>query len=245
MMPQVQRSGDMINPEKVIASFNVRRNYDYKSDMPAKGSYIEPFGYFSDYTIDEQPGYNVIRMAFSDSATTGSSSASRNDRKAGDVVWSKSFSSFERDIRLHPKYKTYWSYYLASAPGVSQSPSWALERTDNILSVEERLKYKWVSDIDSIPEGWACCVDREKTADNYLAMSGIFTSTTYYSNYDAAEADVIEEVDFSLPPYPKLKDKNIQHYLITNSAAGGDGNLFTLINSWQYWSEGYDTDIYS
>lgn len=245
MMPQVQRTGDMITPEKTIASFSVRRNYNYLADMPANGSYIEPYGYFKGYTLDESPGYNIIRMEFSGDVTTGQSSASRNDRKPGDVVWQFAMNAFERDIRLHPNYKTYWSYYLCAAPGIATTlPYWSMTATDNILSVADRIKYKWVSDIDSIPEGWACIQQRKKTAESYYDAAITCTRTTYYSNYDTAEANLYISVHLECPPRSTIGDKTASHWLLVGSNPSADGNLFTVVDSWQYWPHGYDTEIY-
>lgn len=244
-MPEVNRSSENGAIEKVSVSYNLPKGYEWREELPSVGAYCEGFGYYTGYQFTESPGYDIIRMNFAAQPT--SDLPSRDNRKAGDVVWNFHLFNYERDIRLHPNYLTYWSYNLAAKKGITAVPEWGETAEDITIPDADKEKYRWVADTNEIPEGWGVCLKRLYTFESYKRFTATATCTSYYKDYESAKNAVLSiPCSLSVPAtsIPGCSSE-ANKWMIEDVAVSGDGDLFTLTEIASYNEDGWVTEVYN
>jgi hypothetical protein len=247
-MPEVSRSSDNGAIEKVSVSYNLPKGYEWREELPGVGSYCEGFGYYSGYQFTESPGYDIIRMNFT--AQPSTDLPGRDSRKAGDDVWSIHYMTYERDLRLHPKYKTFWNYNLAAKKGTDTKPSWSETVEDITIPDADKDKFRWAADTNEIPEGWGVIQKRKYTFDSYKDFTVTATGTSYFKDFASAKSGGAGEI---MPAHLGLPSiaipgclMTLQCWMVEDINISGDGDLFTVQISLQYNQDGWEnTEIYS
>lgn len=257
-MPEKTYSSENGAIEKVTASFNLPKDYDWRGELPAVGDYIEPYGYYTGYTVSYDAAYAIVRMSFSASPAT--ESPSRENRKDKDIVWSFHLYTYEKDLRLHPDYKTWWNYNLAVSQEVNDADIAILNSTGmiggynvktatdiTITDADLIQKIRWVADTSEIPAGWAVAVTRQYTFDAYKDFSGNATKIEYFKTYQAAsDAAAMAPAKLQAPTMKiPLTTQENGDWMIDDISCGGDGDLYTLTTIYQFYSEGWTPEIYT
>lgn len=84
-------------------------------------------------------------------------------------------------LESHPDYRAAWNHFLAASPSMQASPSWALERENTQLSIQEAECYAWIDAPGDVPtvggQRWRIVVSPE--------MPGV-------TSYDVATYTVVE-----------------------------------------------------
>jgi hypothetical protein len=166
--------------------------------------------------------------------------------------------TYERDLRLHPKYKTFWNYNLASGPNATQSDidaaiasiGFGKTATDITLTVAQKPKFRWVADTNEIPEGWGVIQKRKYTFDSYKDWTVTATGTSYFKDFASAKSGMAGEIMPSHLGLPSIAIPGclmtLQCWMVEDINLSGDGDLFTVQSSLQYNQDGWEnTEIYS
>jgi len=184
----------------------------------------------------------------------------RDSRKAGDVVWAFHLFTYDRDLRLHPLYKTIWNYSLAISQDVSTEQANSLKTTGKIdgydfdastatditiQNKELRKKIRWVQEASELPESWSICIEREFTFDAYKSMTGTVTRTTYYSDVNTARKHLSIPASLECPKVYPAGTSNLQRdWMIEDSSANSDGDLAVEVTTYQYYEDSWSEKIY-
>lgn len=261
-MPDLQRSSENGNIEKVTVNYNIPHGYDWKSELPSTGAYCEGFGYYQGYQVTESPGYDIIRLGFTTEPTTNS--PSRDNRKSGDTVWQIHLYTYERPLELHENasgvkdYKIWWNHSLAVSAEVTDAEVTALKSTGIIsgfnaktatdLTISKALlkKLRWVTDASGLPDGWTIGLTRKYTFDSYKDWAGTVTGTAYFKDMDAAFEAIASPPAVLMKPVINVPQcvMDVNKWMLEDVNAGSDGDLATLTATFSYYQQGFYSEIY-
>ncbi len=255
-LPEITYNNDDGQEERITAAYNLPKGYDWRSELPVLGAPLDGLGFYSGYTFESRPGYDILKLhsTQSDSVDNGDS-PSRENKKNNDSYWTYHLYLYERDIRLHPSYRTWWSYTLAAGPLASTSDistaiaanGWAKTATDINLTAAQKSKFRWVENAAEIPEGWGSCLVRKYTAEAYKALTATAVRTFYYKSKKLADQVAVNFLPGTLAgPATTIPGcpSTATNWMIEDVNFGVDGKLFTLTIALQYNKEGYITEIY-
>lgn len=255
-LPEITYSNENGLEERITASYNLPKDYDWRSELPPLGSPLDGLGFYTGYSFESRPGYDILKLhaAQSDSLENGEL-PSRENKKSNDSYWLYHLYLYERDIRLHPSYRTWWSYTLAAGPNASTSDistaiatnGWAKTATDINMTADQKKNFRWVENPAEMPEGWGACLQRKYTADAYKALTATAVRTYFFKNRKLSDAMAVKYLPGELAA-PAITIPGCAtapaNWMIDDVALGVDGKLYTLTVSLQYNKDGYIREIY-
>jgi len=160
-----------------------------------------------------------------------------------DPIYSLSDGGLEKELETHPDYKTNWNYCLAAEKTVTSSPSWWLTATDLSMSSSDGEKYRWVTDSNSIAEGWYILKEAQKQGiQSYILPSPTVTTTIYYARESDAN-NAANKVGQKETP-PKTFGVIGGEWLVIGAEKNEERNWHVVRKTYQ-WANSWDSDLYN
>jgi len=147
-----------------------------------------------------------------------------------------------------PYFENYYvrhNYSLAAASAEAAGSSevdtlWNNKKTID-LSYENSLKYKWLKDADSLPEGWTIVKEKTKGIESVLQPSAVVVGTAKYTGYNSAVANR-KPIGKKVTPAKTFGITG--EWLVVSSSISKDGRRWVVTTRYQNAPE-WDSDYYS
>jgi hypothetical protein len=131
------------------------------------------------------------------------------------------------------------NHILAAKDGVTATPTWWDTATDETDASDE--DYKWLSDIDSLPDGYYPLKAKTKNIETVIVPSPVVVGTTKYKTYSKA---VNKKIESGTIATPEKTFGLTGEFLVVASSIGKDGRRWVVETRYQEAPE-WDSDYYS
>ena len=167
--------------------------------------------------------------------------SSQPDRRNGTIIYTMSSSILEKDIEQHPDFKTIWKYNLAKKKGTSETaPS---DYTTTASTELDKQDWKWVEEVDSLPEGWIIYAQKtKKNVKSYPVPSVSVHKKQYYTSKTSA-ASAASTVGSISTPGETFGLGSTNNWLVTSANVYYEDKFWVAELDYQY-ADSWDTDIY-
>ena len=162
---------------------------------------------------------------------------------SGIPVYSATTSTFEKPIATHPNYKTFWNYCLARKIGCTAPFNNYQEATGVLVADAEN--FKWVSDPNSLPDGWKIVTDRGKSGvEAYLYPSSVIQEKRFYTSMGRADNALADVAKLKVPPVRFGLSNGAEHWMCMGASVQKEGEYWTATKTYQFLDK-WDEDIYN
>lgn len=141
-----------------------------------------------------------------------------------------------------PNYRTKHNYKLAAADAAAAvsgevATIWGENVKTTILS---DVRYRWVKEDDSLPDGWIVIKDKTKNIESVLRPSSVVVGTSKYSDYNAACG---KRKKLGVKTEPGKKFGITGEWLVVGSSIHKDGKRWVVTTRYQN-ADVWDGDYY-